>query len=188
MQIEITSPIAKAQFSKIRHQTERICKSLKPEDTSIQPIDFVSPPKWHLAHTTWFFEQFVLTEHKENYKVFNPDFAYYFNSYYNNIGERVLRANRGLMTRPTLKEVLEAGSNAYPVLNCTKIELKNIGKNNIEISTTGFNNLMLWTEVNTMICIEPITQYTSYVEQEYLNKHMQLSQGKNIFTVEIKVI
>jgi len=88
----------------------------------------------------------------------------------------------------TLKEVLEAGSNAYPVLNCTKIELKNIGKNNIEISTTGFNNLMLWTEVNNMICIEPITQYTSYVEQEYLNKHMQLSQGKNIFTVEIKVI
>ena len=79
-------------------------------------------------------------------------------------------------------------TNAFPVLNCTKIELKNIGKKNIEISTTGFNNLMLWTEVNTMICIEPITQYTSYVEQKYLNKHMQLSQGKNIFTVEIKVI
>jgi len=91
-------------------------------------------------------------------------------------------------TEITLKEVLEAGANAFPVLNCTKIELKNIGKKNIEISTTGFNNLMLWTEVNTMICIEPITQYTSYVEQKYLNKHMQLSQGKNIFTVEIKVI
>ncbi len=107
MQIEIASPIAKAQFLEIRHQTERICKSLKPEDTSIQPIEFVSPPKWHLAHTTWFFEQFVLTAHKENYKVFNPDFAYYFNSYYNNIGERVVRANRGLMTRPTLNDVLD---------------------------------------------------------------------------------
>ena len=107
MQIEITSPIAKAQFLEIRHQTEGICKSLKPEDTSIQPIDFVSPPKWHLAHTTWFFEQFVLTEYKQNYKVFHADFAYYFNSYYNNIGDRVVRANRGLMTRPTLNEVLD---------------------------------------------------------------------------------
>lgn len=98
--------ITKDYFLEIRHRTEAICKSLKPEDTSIQPIDFVSPPKWHLAHTTWFFEQFVLTEHKKNYKVFNPDFAYYFNSYYNTIGERVVRANRGLMTRPTLSEVL----------------------------------------------------------------------------------
>lgn len=107
MQIEIASPIKKQQFLEIRHRTERICQSLRPDDASIQPVDYVSPPKWHLAHTTWFFEQFVLTEHKENYKVFNPDFAYYFNSYYNNIGERVVRADRGLMTRPTLKEVLE---------------------------------------------------------------------------------
>ncbi len=107
MQIEILRPIAKAQFLEIRHHTERICESLRPEDTSIQPIDYVSPPKWHLAHTTWFFEQFVLTEYKGNYKVFNPDFAYYFNSYYNNIGERVVRANRGLMTRPTLNDVLD---------------------------------------------------------------------------------
>ncbi len=107
MQIEIARPIAKVQFLEIRHQTERICKSLKPEDSSIQPIEYVSPPKWHLAHTTWFFEQFVLTEHKESYKVFNSDFAYYFNSYYNNIGDRVVRVDRGLMTRPTLNEILE---------------------------------------------------------------------------------
>lgn len=107
MQIEIASLITKNDFLEIRYQTERICKSLKPEDSSIQPRDYVSPPKWHLAHTTWFFEQFVLTEHKENYKVFNSDFAYYFNSYYNNIGERVVRSDRGLMTRPTLNEVID---------------------------------------------------------------------------------
>jgi ergothioneine biosynthesis protein EgtB len=107
VQVELESPITNGQFLEIRHQTERICQSLRPEDTSIQPIDYVSPPKWHLAHTTWFFEQFVLTEYKENYKVFNPDFAYYFNSYYNNVGDRVVRANRGLMTRPILKEVLD---------------------------------------------------------------------------------
>lgn len=105
MQIQIASPITTEQFLEIRHQTEEICNSLQPEDTSIQPVDYVSPPKWHLAHTTWFFEQFVLTEHKTNYKVFNADFAYYFNSYYNTIGERVIRSDRGFMTRPTLAEV-----------------------------------------------------------------------------------
>ncbi|WP_092466886.1 ergothioneine biosynthesis protein EgtB [Winogradskyella thalassocola] len=99
--------ISKERFLDVRHQTELICKSLQAEDVSIQPAEFVSPPKWHLAHTTWFFEQFVLTEYQSGYKVFNDDFAYYFNSYYNNVGKRVMRAERGLMTRPTLQEVLE---------------------------------------------------------------------------------
>ncbi|MBF8148690.1 ergothioneine biosynthesis protein EgtB [Winogradskyella sp. F6397] len=99
--------ISKERFLEVRHQTELICKSLQAEDVSIQPAEFVSPPKWHLAHTTWFFEQFVLSEYKAGYKVFNDDFAYYFNSYYNNVGKRVMRAERGLMTRPTLQEVLD---------------------------------------------------------------------------------
>lgn len=99
--------ISKERFLEIRHQTELICESLQPEDVSIQPAVFVSPPKWHLAHTTWFFEQFVLSEYQLDYNVFNDDFAYYFNSYYNNVGKRVMRAERGLMTRPTLQEVLE---------------------------------------------------------------------------------
>ncbi|MFC0603064.1 ergothioneine biosynthesis protein EgtB [Winogradskyella pulchriflava] len=101
-----THRITKDRFLEIRHHTELICKSLKPEDVSIQPVEFVSPPKWHLAHSTWFFEQFVLTKYKANYKVFNEDYAYYFNSYYNNVGERVMRANRGTMTRPALIDVL----------------------------------------------------------------------------------
>tara|TARA_R100001369_G_scaffold34915_2_gene60147 strand:- start:49947 stop:51113 length:1167 start_codon:yes stop_codon:yes gene_type:complete len=102
-----TNYITKEEFLEKRHQTEAICRSLKPEDTSIQPVEYVSPPKWHLAHTTWFFEQFVLKTHKESYNVFHEDFGYYFNSYYNTIGDRVIRTNRGLMTRPTLNEVLE---------------------------------------------------------------------------------
>ena len=85
----------------------KLCEPLENEDFSVQPVEFVSPPKWHLAHTTWFFEQFVLKPFKKNYKVFDEDFAYLFNSYYNNAGERVLRPNRGLMTRPTVKEVYE---------------------------------------------------------------------------------
>ncbi len=93
------------KFKDVRLRTEAICKPLETEDYSVQPVVDVSPPKWHLAHSTWFFEQFVLKQFKEGYKVFSDDFAYLFNSYYNNAGERVLRPNRGLMTRPTVKEV-----------------------------------------------------------------------------------
>jgi ergothioneine biosynthesis protein EgtB len=97
----------KNHYIKTRQNFITICKPLQTEDYSAQPVDFVSPPKWHLAHTTWFFEQFVLLQFKKNYKVFNEDFAFLFNSYYNNAGERVLRPNRGLMTRPTVDEIYE---------------------------------------------------------------------------------
>ena len=106
MQVAVANPITSERFLNIRNRTEQICQSLKPEDVSVQPVEFVSPPKWHLAHTTWFFEEFVLTKSMANYQVFNEDFAYYFNSYYNNVGTRVLRANRGLMTRPTFDAIL----------------------------------------------------------------------------------
>lgn len=107
MPITSSNTITSQRFLSIRNQTETICKSLQPEDVALQPINFVSPPKWHLAHTTWFFEEFVLSKNNTNYKRFHDDFAYYFNSYYNNVGDRVIRANRGLMTRPTLAKILE---------------------------------------------------------------------------------
>ncbi|SFN39326.1 ergothioneine biosynthesis protein EgtB [Bizionia echini] len=95
----------KEQYQYTRSRFLEICKPLKTEDYSVQPAVFVSPPKWHLAHSTWFFEQFVLSKFVENYQVFNEDFAYLFNSYYNHAGKRVLRPNRGLMTRPSVDEV-----------------------------------------------------------------------------------
>lgn len=95
----------KEHYKNTRQHFVNLCKPLQTEDFSVQPEEFVSPPKWHLAHSTWFFEQFVLCRYKKDYKVFNDDFAYLFNSYYNNAGERVLRPNRGLMTRPTVEEV-----------------------------------------------------------------------------------
>mgnify|MGYP000312097006 CR=1 FL=1 len=95
----------KEKFLATRAHTEYICEPLEIEDYSVQPTDDVSPPKWHLAHTTWFFEQFVLVDHVKDYTIYEEDFAYLFNSYYNNAGERVLRPNRGLMTRPTVMQV-----------------------------------------------------------------------------------
>lgn len=94
------------RFTHIRAQTEKICAPLEPEDTVVQPIIDVSPPKWHMAHTTWFFEQFVLGPHVSGYKPFHPKYAFLFNSYYNNIGNRVQRAERSTLTRPPLRDVL----------------------------------------------------------------------------------
>jgi len=93
------------QFLSTRKLSESICKPLAVEDYIPQPIVDVSPPKWHLAHTTWFFEQFVLVPHLKKYIVFDEHFSFLFNSYYNNIGERTLRNNRGFLSRPTVEHV-----------------------------------------------------------------------------------
>ena len=96
----------KKAFLQVRQSSERICEPLCLEDFSVQPCIDVSPPKWHLAHATWFFEQFILVPHFKDYKIYDKDFAFLFNSYYNNAGDRVLRPNRGLMTRPTVEQVM----------------------------------------------------------------------------------
>lgn len=97
----------KQKFKEIRLRMEEICAPLETEDYVVQPLVDVSPPKWHLAHTTWFFEQFVLVKFDKNYQEFHPDFAFLFNSYYNNMGKRTLRQDRGFMTRPTVAKVYE---------------------------------------------------------------------------------
>lgn len=94
-----------AQFILIRKRTEAICQPLETEDYVVQPITDVSPPKWHLAHTTWFFETFFLEEVWPGYKRFDSDFNYLFNSYYESVGKRVLRTNRGNITRPGVDKI-----------------------------------------------------------------------------------
>jgi ergothioneine biosynthesis protein EgtB len=93
------------QFNTTRQYTETLCTPLHTEDYIPQAADFTSPPKWHLAHTTWFFEEMLLSTYLEEYTVFDTDFGFLFNSYYQGIGERALRAERGLMTRPTVETV-----------------------------------------------------------------------------------
>ncbi|WP_062056323.1 ergothioneine biosynthesis protein EgtB [Aquimarina longa] len=94
-------------FLQTRSDTEEICAPLQTEDYVVQPIVDVSPPKWHMGHTTWFFEEFILSKYLENYKRFHPEYAYVFNSYYESIGKRVIRTNRGNLSRPTVREVYE---------------------------------------------------------------------------------
>ncbi|MFN3892798.1 MAG: ergothioneine biosynthesis protein EgtB [Beijerinckiaceae bacterium] len=82
-----------------------IAEPLTPEDMTVQAMDDASPTKWHLAHTTWFFETFVLAAHVDGYRVFDEKFTYCFNSYYEAVGPRHARPKRGLLTRPTSEEV-----------------------------------------------------------------------------------
>lgn len=91
----------------VRNQSIKICEPLKVEDYVVQPVTDVSPPKWHLAHTTWFFEAFILSKYFVGYQVFRKDFHYLFNSYYVSAGERWARADRGNLTRPTVDEIFE---------------------------------------------------------------------------------
>ncbi len=93
------------RFAAIRQQTEKLCAPLRTEDYIPQPMVDVSPPKWHLGHTTWFFETFLLKAFLPHYKEFDEDFGFIFNSYYETIGKRVVRADRGNLTRPSVKEV-----------------------------------------------------------------------------------
>jgi ergothioneine biosynthesis protein EgtB len=90
------------RFEAVRRQTEAVSANLTAEDQSIQSMPDVSPTKWHLGHTTWFFETFVLTRFDADYRVFDPAFGYLFNSYYEAAGPRHPRPERGLLSRPTV--------------------------------------------------------------------------------------
>ena len=92
-------------YATVRALSEAICAELTPEDYVPQPIPDVSPAKWHLAHTTWFFETFVLAERVDGYAPFDERFAFLFNSYYEAAGPRILRTRRGNLTRPSTERV-----------------------------------------------------------------------------------
>lgn len=93
-------------YQQVRSQTLVLCQPLNAADHELQAAEFTSPLKWHLAHTSWFFETFLLKPHRPDYQEFHPLFGHLFNSYYNGIGQPYPRAQRGLLSRPTLDEVL----------------------------------------------------------------------------------
>lgn len=95
------------RYAAIRAWTEQLAHSLSPEDQCVQSMPDASPAKWHRAHTTWFFEQFVLVPFLSDYQAFDSDFAYLFNSYYEAVGPRHPRPNRGLLTRPSVRQVTD---------------------------------------------------------------------------------
>jgi ergothioneine biosynthesis protein EgtB len=100
------APLA-ARLFETRRLSLELASPLNAEDMTVQAMEEASPTKWHLAHTTWFFETFLLTKHLPGYRLFNEEFGYCFNSYYEALGARQPRPQRGLLTRPTAAEALQ---------------------------------------------------------------------------------
>ncbi|MEO6939267.1 MAG: ergothioneine biosynthesis protein EgtB [Candidatus Kapaibacterium sp.] len=94
-----------ARYTQVRDRTIALCANLKPEDFVVQSMPDASPTKWHLAHTSWFFETFVLKQVLPDYRSPDDRYDFLFNSYYNTIGQRIARDKRGMLTRPTIEEV-----------------------------------------------------------------------------------
>lgn len=161
-----------ANFLKTRQRTETIVSPLKTEDFSAQPIVDVSPPKWHLAHTTWFFERFVLKQFKENYLEFHPQFEFLFNSYYESIGQRVERPKRGVMTRPTVEEVFAYRS--YVTETVAELLKSNTSNQLEELVLLGINHEqqhqeLLLTDIKYILFQHPI--YPVYSKEELINEN-----------------
>src|SRR6202163_4100596 len=90
-------------YQQVRSRTLKIVAPLEIEDYVIQTADFMSPPRWHIGHTSWFFET-VLQKYQPGYRIYSEDFLFYFNSYYEGFGQRIERPKRGTRSRPTVKE------------------------------------------------------------------------------------
>jgi ergothioneine biosynthesis protein EgtB len=100
-------PERRDTYFQARRATSALCDSLAPEDCVVQSMPDASPTKWHLAHTTWFFENFILIPRLRGYEPFNARYGYLFNSYYYTVGEMYPRPQRGLISRPTVAEVMD---------------------------------------------------------------------------------
>ena len=92
-------------FFNVRRQSDMLCEPLMVEDYVVQTMPDVSPPKWHLAHVSWFYETFILTPYLPGYRPFNPQYNYLFNSYYQGVGTPFPRAQRGFLSRPSVAEI-----------------------------------------------------------------------------------
>jgi ergothioneine biosynthesis protein EgtB len=107
--VKETTPASKSElgqrYRRVRRFSEKLCETLEPEDYVIQTMPEASPTKWHLAHTSWFFETFVLKQFFPDYQSLHPQYGFLFNSYYNAVGPFYSRPHRGLLSRPTVKEV-----------------------------------------------------------------------------------
>lgn len=162
------------KYSAVRAHSVFICSTLQKEDYVVQPVVDVSPPKWHLGHTTWFFETFILIPHAFAYEPFNADYNYVFNSYYENVGARVIRTDRGNLSRPTVDDVFqyrkyvdEAMEKYLPALTSEEIkELVILGLNHEQQ-----HQELLWYDIKYILGHNPLfpSYGTVHIENEISN-------------------
>ena len=151
--------ILSKKYLKTRNRSVELCAPLEVEDYIPQAVEFTSPPKWHLAHTTWFFEEMILKKQVENYPVFNKNYSFLFNSYYHTVGERAIRNQRGVMSRPTVSEVYEYRK--YVDASMLKFLSSSYSKEIEELVVLGMNHEqqhqeLLLTDLKFTLSLNPI--------------------------------
>ena len=163
------------KFKDVRQRTEAICKPLQTEDYVVQPVVDVSPPKWHIGHTTWFYETFILKEYALGYVAFNKDYNYVFNSYYETIGARVIRTDRGNLSRPTVVDIYKY--RAYVDAAMSEFLSKDYPSYLHEIIELGLNHEeqhqeLLWTDIKFILGNNPLfPAYNSLLKGASNNSH-----------------
>ena len=169
------------EFIKTRKKTNQLISNLHSEDMVIQTQDFVSPVKWHLGHTTWFFENFLLVPYLKEYKIFGEEFNFIFNSYYNSVGPFNSREKRGYLNRPLLKEVLKYRE--YIDEKISKLLTKNNSLNflvEIGINHEQQHQELILMDIKNIFYSNPLKP--SYSQTRLFNEYSQ--NHKNEFIID----
>lgn len=166
------------KFQKVRAETVALCDPLYIEDYIPQPVEFASPPKWHLSHSTWFFEEMILKKFLPDYQVFNPHFGFLFNSYYQTLGDRAIRTERGTITRPTVAEVYQYRN--YVDKHIEKLLQNKPGSDLEELIILGINHEqqhqeLLITDLKHTLSYNPI--FPVYKENFNLTAQKNTAEG-----------
>jgi len=164
-------------FIETRKHTETLCEPLEIEDYVVQPTIDVSPPKWHLGHSTWFFEEFILKPHSYDYKIFDDDFSFVFNSYYETVGKRVVRSDRGNLSRPSVEKVYAYRAYVTEAIKNLFAENQNQELNDllkIGIHHEKQHQELLLTDIKYILGNNPLLpKYSNTVQEHPIENHPQ---------------
>jgi ergothioneine biosynthesis protein EgtB len=160
-------------FEETRLTSVNICEPLETEDTVVQPIEDISPPKWHLGHTTWFYEKFILEKFENNFKPYNEAYNYLFNSYYESAGVRAVRSTRGNLSRPLYKEVLAYRENVNDrmlSLLSKKVDTEVLQLLELGIHHENQHQELLLTDIKYILGVNPLLPgYKTMPDNEIMN-------------------
>jgi ergothioneine biosynthesis protein EgtB len=161
------------QYVNVRNRSVQICKPLKIEDYVVQPVVDVSPPKWHLGHTTWFFETFILKLNVDDYIEFNTDYNFVFNSYYETVGSRVIRTDRGNLSRPSVEDVYKYRAHVDKAMQ--KLLTNDVKKGLKDLIILGLNHEeqhqeLLCTDIKYILGHNPL--FPAYLEHDGYDTNM----------------
>lgn len=172
-------------YKKVRKRTEQICSPLQTEDYVVQPIADVSPPKWHLGHTSWFFETFILKPYFMGYQEFDPQYNFVFNSYYETVGTRIIRTDRGNLSRPTVADIYKYREYVDEAMNKFLCEKPTADVK--ELLILGFNHEeqhqeLLYTDIKYILGHNPLfpaysKDYIASKADETTSKFAKIKEG-----------